>query len=419
MYHCNLLINIISKEEWIKKELCMIPPLERFEHTFIMSDDICTDSVAKADLIIWDMNFTLDEMRQKLLVMMANKKPEAELILCAKAEVVNIFNWEEFQDIVDIWIKPFSKEYLHILFKRYQKHQQEKKDYWLVQNYLDSLIDGIPELVWFKDRDGAHLKVNKAFCETVNKTKEQVQGRGHYYIWDIEPEEYSKGEYICMESEEEVMEAKHTCVFEENVMIRDEMRILCTYKSPLFDLDGSVMGTVGHAHDVTDEKRYQEQIIRNANTDFLTQLYNRRYFYSYLKEHEGKPMTLLFIDLDYFKMINDELGHDMGDEVLAKVADLLRKVFSNQVIARVGGDEFVVAFIGEYMIRAIEDKCDEFLTKLENTYKDKPEMALLSASIGISKTDGTDKSIEALIKESDEAMYEIKRRRKMEKNENF
>lgn len=415
MYHCNLLINIISNEDWIGKELSNLPSLERFEHTFILSDDICTDSVKKADLIIWDTNFSVDEMRQKIPVMMADKKPEAELILCADVDVVNVFNWEAFPDIADIWIKPFSKEYLHTLFKRYQKHQQEKKDHWLAQNYLDSLIDGIPELVWFKDKVGSHLKVNKAFCDTVNKTKEQVLGRGHYYIWDIEPEEYSKGEYICMESEEEVMEAKHTCVFEENVLIRDEMRILCTYKSPLFDLDGSVMGTVGHAHDITEEKRNQEQIIRNANTDFLTQLHNRRYFYSYLEKHQGEPITILFMDLDYFKEINDRLGHDMGDAVLVKVADLLRKVFPNQVIARMGGDEFVVAINGEYMTQAIEDKCDEFLTELKNAYKGNPDMVLLSASIGISKTDGTDKSVDELIKESDTAMYEVKRRRKMEK----
>ena len=415
MYHCNLIINIISKEDWIKKELCVIPSLERFEHAFIMSDAVNIESVAKADLIIWDIESETERVEEQLHTIENMIKPGADIILCAGMEIVNTVKWHAFSHITDIWVKPYSKEYISLMFHKYQKLQLERKERWLLQNYLDALIDGIPDLVWFKDKIGSHLKVNDAFCETVNKTKNQVQGRGHYYIWDIEPEEYSKGEYICMESEEEVMEAKHTCVFEEKVKIRDEMRLLCTYKSPLFDLDGSVMGTVGLAHDITEDRRHQEQIMHSANTDFLTQLYNRRVFYSYLEEHKGEPMTILFMDLDYFKEINDKLGHDMGDAVLIKVADLLRKVFSKQLIARMGGDEFVVVFTGEYVMRAIGDKCDVFLTELRNAYKDNKDMAVLSASIGISKTDGKDKSADALMKESDAAMYEMKRRRKLER----
>ena len=81
-----------------------------------------------------------------------------------------------------------------------------------------------------------------------------------------------------------------------------------------------------------------------------------------------------------------------------------------------GGDEFVVVFTGEYVMRAIGDKCDVFLTELRNAYKDNKDMAVLSASIGISKTDGKDKSADALMKESDAAMYEMKRRRKLERS---
>lgn len=409
MYHCKFLINIISKEDRIKNEISSISPLERFEHVFIMDTEPHNESIHEADLIIWDTSMSAQELETELPVLLAERKKGAEVILCTDADTANILDCTAASYISDIWIKPFSTERLKFLFGRYQKIQKEKKDYWLVQNYLDALIDGIPNLVWFKDKEGAHLKVNDAFCDTVNKTKEQIQGRGHFYIWDIEPDEYSKGEFICMESEIEVMEAEKTCVFEEKVLIKDEMRLLCTYKSPLFDFDGSVMGTVGLAHDITEDRMHQEQIIKNANTDFLTQLYNRRYFYSYLNENKGQPMTILFMDLDYFKEVNDKFGHDVGDEVLVKVADLLRKVYPQQVIARMGGDEFVVAFIGEYEMEAIENKRDLFLDELKKAYKDTP-MNFLFASVGISKTDGKSKEPDALMKESDAAMYEIKKR---------
>lgn len=415
MYQCNLLINVISKNDAIKKEIRAITPLERFEHTFFMDEEPQEKSLEKADLIVWEPECSAEELREELINLYARCKENVDIILCLTVDMANAFEYTEFSYISDIWIKPFSEKSICFLFGKYQKLQKEKKDNWLTQSYLDALIDGIPDLVWFKDKIGAHMKVNNAFCETVNKTKEQIAGRGHYYIWDIDPEEYSKGEFICMESEEEVMTAKRTCVFEEKVLIKDEMRLLCTYKSPLFDLDGSVMGTVGLAHDITDDRRNQEQIIKNANTDFLTQLYNRRYFYAWLGEHHHEPLTIVYMDLDYFKEINDKFGHDVGDEVLVKVAELLRKAFPQQLIARMGGDEFVIAFTREYAMGEIGEKCDAFLEALKKTYQDTP-MSFLSASVGISKSDGTDKDPESLIIESDAAMYEMKKKRRCQRH---
>ena len=91
------------------------------------------------------------------------------------------------------------------------------------------------------------------------------------------------------------------------------MRELTTYKSPLFDIDGSVMGTVGVAVDVTQERLYERMLLNNANTDALTGLYNRRYVYQFIQEKEGTPFTIYYIDLDNFKSINDKFGHQEGD----------------------------------------------------------------------------------------------------------
>ena len=169
------------------------------------------------------------------------------------------------------------------------------KSLWYLTNWYNSLL-----IIWYKDKEGAHMKVNDTFCRAVNKTMEQIEGRGHYYIWDITPDEYEKGEFICMESEYEVMEKRETCIFDETVKIGDSMRELKTYKSPLFDLDGSVMGTVGVAIDVTQERLYQQMMIKNANTDFLTGLYNRRYVYEFIDKQEDGYLVVFCIDLDHF-----------------------------------------------------------------------------------------------------------------------
>ena len=95
----------------------------------------------------------------------------------------------------------------------------------------------------------------------VSKTKEQVEGRGHAYIWDVEEDDPA-----CIESERIVMTKQETCISEECVQTGDGTKLLTTYKSPLYDLDGSVMGTVGVAIDVTQERAYEQEIMQKNRT---------------------------------------------------------------------------------------------------------------------------------------------------------
>lgn len=412
MYHCDWKVLYIGEEGLFKDGLIEAEFPEHFQISVISAYGFDAEQIRNADVIVWNVGGTEAEVCEGCVLIHENKKAEARVLLGIAQDMLRLWTDGFFDFATDVCMKPFTEPGVRFFFRKFWDIQKLEMDSWLYRNYLDTLIDGIPDLVWFKDKIGAHWKVNAAFCDTVNKTKEQIHGRGHYYIWDIEPEEYSKGEYICMESEQEVMDQKKTCVFEEKVRIRDEMRLLSTYKSPLFDRDGSVMGTVGFAHDITEERQNQEQIIRNANTDFLTGLYNRRYCYSYMKEHDHEPMSVLFIDLDHFKQINDRLGHDVGDAVLVMVAELLRADFPEGMIARMGGDEFVVAIQGEQPIEVIRGRSDAFLKNLEQTYQGKEILQIVSASIGIAQSDGNGKNADMLVKESDAAMYEIKRKRK-------
>lgn len=151
-----------------------------------------------------------------------------------------------------VWIKPLAEDKILSSFAGVLERLKQREDSTLVRKYLDTLIDSLPDLIWFKDAKGSHLKVNDSFCRAVNKTKAQIEGRGHYYIWDLEPDEYAQGEYICLESEEVVLREKGTRLFDETVKCGDELRKFKTYKSPIFDTDDEVIGTVGFAHDVTD-----------------------------------------------------------------------------------------------------------------------------------------------------------------------
>ena len=156
----------------------------------------------------------------------------------------------------DIFAMPDGARYdstiLGAHFRRLINTMKNETDFRREKVYFETAIDSIPDLVWFKDNVGAHLIVNDSFCNLVEKTKEQIYKRGHYYIWDIPQEEYEKGEYVCVESEDEVVAARATIVLDEKIKTKGGMRQFKTYKSPLIDTDGSIFGTCGVAHDVTD-----------------------------------------------------------------------------------------------------------------------------------------------------------------------
>ena len=160
-----------------------------------------------------------------------------------------------------MWHTPLSQAELRFRFQRLQQAWKQEKDFWQTSQYLDATINSVPNLVWYKDKNGIHEKVNDSFCSTVKKTKEQVQGQGHAYIWDVEYDDP-----VCIESERIVMESRQTKISEEIVQTGEGTRLLTTYKSPLYNVDGSVMGTVGVAIDVTQERAYKQEIVRQNQT---------------------------------------------------------------------------------------------------------------------------------------------------------
>lgn len=124
-------------------------------------------------------------------------------------------------------------------------------------------------------------------------------------------------------------------------------------------------------------------------------------------------MTLFYMDLDHFKLINDTYGHQYGDYVLSVTAKQIQKVFPDGLVARMGGDEFIAVLCGKYDISEMNRRARK-LAKIEknvfhkNIVSDKKFHQNITISIGIAQTDGTNKSIDALILESDSQMYQRK-----------
>ena len=253
MYRCHTCFYYIGHQRELLEIIQGLEPLEHFTHTFWAGDQPEQALAVQADVILADMR-SLDAEAVGSLARL--KKPEAELIVLADKAQAELL---DLSAVHDVWTLPLTEAELRFRFRRWQEAWRLSKDLWQTSHFLEATINSVPNLIWYKTKDGIHEKVNDSFCRTVNKTKQQVEGRGHAYIWDVEEDDPA-----CIESERIVMEKRDTCVSEEMVKSGGDTRLLTTYKSPLYDLDGSVMGTVGVAIDVTQERAYEEEIIRKS-----------------------------------------------------------------------------------------------------------------------------------------------------------
>lgn len=258
MYHCHLRFYLIGNCPDILTVLQETALPEHFSRTVTQSSEPKAELLAAADLILADL--TAIDGQKTISALTVGKKKDADLILLtdrAQTPSSEILT----EDIFDIWPLPMTAEEACFRFQKWLRTCKMKTELREARHYLDATINSVPNLIWYKDKDGVHEKVNDSFCKTVGKTKQQVEGQHHAYIWDVEEDDPA-----CIESERIVMESRKTCVSEETIQTGGGSRLLTTYKSPLYDLDGSVMGTVGIAIDITQERLYQQELVNNNRT---------------------------------------------------------------------------------------------------------------------------------------------------------
>ena len=163
--------------------------------------------------------------------------------------------------------------------------------------------------------------------------------------------------------------------------------------------------------DISKRKAAEEKIWWQAHYDVLTQLPNRAMFMAELNKKiaADQQLSLLFIDLDGFKAVNDTLGHNCGDEVLYFVARRLQNTLpGDSLIARLGGDEFTVILNGHHDPEALHKLSLGLIDKLSQPYELDGPNAQLSASIGIARYPDNVRNIDELINLADKMMYEVK-----------
>ncbi len=200
-------------------------------------------------------------------------------------------------------------------------------------------------------------------------------------------------------------------------LTKDGQVIFCEwYNTPLVDNDGTVIGVASLVQDITQTKLTEEKLNYLAYHDSLTDLPNRLLFKDRLKQtislakrRKEHLFALLFFDLDRFKVINDTLGHSMGDLLLQAVGERLNKnLREGDTISRLGGDEFTVVLSDVEQINEIVKVAQKILRDLSKAFTIKGQELFLSGSIGIACYPDDGKDLETLLKHADIAMYQAK-----------
>jgi len=278
-----------------------------------------------------------------------------------------------------------------------------------VLQQMAAIIESSDDAIIGQGTDGSILSWNSSAERIFGYSVEEAQGRELAAFVDPSSHEPFESGFQDALSGSKVDNLEIVCN-RSNQSLFDALVTL----SPIKDAAGEITGVSCIARDVTELKR-SEELRKLALTDELTGLNNRRGFLA-LAEHQaevaqstGKAFTLLFIDLNGLKQINDNLGHKEGDRAIADAAQILRETFRDtDILARVGGDEFCV-LLTEIKGPAADTSIPRLQTRLDihNLQSDRPFKVALS--VGAAEYEPAHPcSITELMQRADESMYRQK-----------
>lgn len=260
------------------------------------------------------------------------------------------------------------------------------------------------------DAEGAIVDVNPAFCNITGYNRGKIIGQNsrilnsgkqspEFYkkMWQtIKKQGYWQGELWNRKKGGEL--------YAELLSI-----------SSLLDEDGKTLHYVGIFSDITHSKKQQEIFEQMAHYDVLTQLPNRVLLvdrFTQALAHSKRQDTLLavcFLDLDNFKPVNDVYGHDMGDQLLIKVAERIKaNIREEDTISRHGGDEFVLLLANIESLTQCEQMLNRIIKSLAQPYLIDEQSLSISASIGVSLYPMDNAGFDTLMRHADHAMYQAK-----------
>lgn len=277
------------------------------------------------------------------------------------------------------------------------------------EQYLTNFLDSAYDLIFSFGPDGEFHYVNSSWRHTLGYTVDDIERLTIQNI--VHPASRKK----CIAAFERIQHGE-TSTFIDAELIGKDARIIAVEGTLTGGFkDGSAKIVWGICRDVSERRQAQDQLYRLAHHDILTGLPNRILFLDRLQQARALAQRLrlhaavLFLDLDRFKVINDTLGHALGDKLLQAVARrICGCVREIDTVARIGGDEFTVIIVNLTDPKDIEKVASKILLSLSQPQVIDGHELFISTSIGISIFPDDSEDLDSLVKKADIAMYYAK-----------
>ncbi|WP_041417772.1 EAL domain-containing protein [Shewanella woodyi] len=277
-------------------------------------------------------------------------------------------------------------------------------------NLAASVYNNSSEAMSVQDKEGNIITINSAFTEITGYREDEIINQ---HISILQCDSSSKKTFVQMRSTIEETGRWNGEIWLKHK--RGSEHIVRLTINTILDNRGEVYRRVALFSDITEKKQAEHIIWKQANYDPLTSLPNRRMLLEYLgtellkSDRSKQHFALMFLDLDFFKEVNDALGHDIGDLLLVETAKRLKGcIRESDVVARLGGDEFTVVLSSIADHKGVERVAEKILARLSEPFSLGSETAYISASIGITLYPDDAQTIDSLLKHADQAMYAAK-----------
>lgn len=287
------------------------------------------------------------------------------------------------------------------------------------RSWSRAMIDQVPDMLYAKDLESTFLIANgataagKIFRGTGEPaTTETLVGRNDFDLFPRAVAQKFRDIEVRIMQSGKPMIGMH----ELNVDGAGRSRWIVTTKVPIRNHKGKVIGLIGIGRDETARKEAEDQVQFLAHHDPLTGLPNRALFADRLGQailhatRRRQPATVVFLDLDRFKLVNDSLGHLAGDEVLKIAADrMVSCLRATDTVARLGGDEFVILLSDPPLAeKGIVQVIEKLRTSVARPIEISAQRFRVSASIGVASFPDDGQDPETLMANADAAMYHAK-----------
>lgn len=313
----------------------------------------------------------------------------------------------------DYLLKPLDPEALLVLIEKHSRKQRLINAGREAEHYFRVLFEQSFQFIFLLTPDGVVIDANRSALVLLDAKKSVVVGDSvwNLLLWRGKDGVSSRvSPPVCDVPNDELQ------YFEiEGLFGSGDARVLEYVLKPLLDDAGEVTHMILEGHDVSEQKKSERQLKRMALYDALTGLPNYTMFLEHLSStlsqarRNHNSFSVVFIDVDNFKCINDALGHQVGDQVLKEVgARFWEGMRDSDIVTRRSGDEFILLLKGFDNKDDVRDAIDRLLKEVSYSFTVEGRGIPISLSVGVAVYPKDGHNSEALLKSADEAMYSVK-----------